>query len=137
MPARFRRPTILVLLAVAAILPFLPALSAPFLEWDDIFNLTENGGWRGFSAANIRWMLTTMYGGPYQPLAWLSFALDFTVWGANPAAMRMTNYLLHASSSVLFFLIVEDLFKKASPSTSSRERTIAALVGTLSANRAT
>ncbi|PIR19180.1 MAG: hypothetical protein COV48_03420, partial [Elusimicrobia bacterium CG11_big_fil_rev_8_21_14_0_20_64_6] len=79
----------------------------------------------------IRWMLTTMFGGPYQPLSWLSYALDFTLWGANPAAMRATNYALHTASSVIFFLIVEDLIRKAAPSSSSRDRAVAALFAAL------
>ncbi|MDD5304568.1 MAG: hypothetical protein PHS14_15840 [Elusimicrobia bacterium] len=121
------RTALLALLALGATLPFLPALTAPFLEWDDLFNLAENPNWRGFSPANVRWMTTTMFGGPYQPLSWLSYALDFTLWGANPTAMRATNYALHGFSAALFFLIVEDLIGKASPSSSPRERLVAAL----------
>ena len=130
MTARSRN-ALFALLALAAAAPFLPALTAPFLEWDDAVNLGQNPYWRGFSPANIRWMLTTMFGGPYQPLSWLSYAFDYTLWGANPMAMRLTNYALHGFSSVLFFLIVEDLIKKASPSSSSRERLIAALFASL------
>lgn len=121
------RSTFLFLLALGAALPFLPALSAPFLEWDDAANLVQNPHWRGFAPENIRWMLTTMHGGPYQPLSWLSYAFDFTLWGANPTAMRMTNYALHGFSAVLLFLTVGELFRKASPSSSTRERFIAAL----------
>lgn len=130
MTARSRK-VLLALLALGAIVPFLPALNAPFLEWDDAVNLARNPHWRGFSAVNVRWMLTTMFGGPYQPLSWLSYALDFTLWGANPAAMRATNYLLHGCSAALFFLIVEDLIKRASPSSSSRDRAAAALFAAL------
>lgn len=125
------RNALLVLLAIGTILPFLPALSGAFLEWDDGLNLAENPHWRGFSPANIRWMLTTMFGGPYQPLSWLSYAFDFTLWGANPAAMRATNYILHAASAVIFFLIIEKLIQKASPSASSRDRAAAALFAVL------
>lgn len=119
------------LIALAAILPFLPALTAPFLQWDDAANLVENAHWRGFTAANIRWMLTTMHGGPYQPLSWLSYAFDFTLWGANPAAMRATNYLLHAASAVLLFLVAEELFREASPAASARERLAASAFAAL------
>lgn len=125
------RNALLALVALAAVLPFLPALSGGFLEWDDGLNLAENPHWRGFTLANIRWMLTTMFGGPYQPLSWLSCALDFTLWGADPAAMRATNYALHAASSVLFFLIVEDILRRGAPSSSSRERAVAALFASL------
>jgi len=125
------RNAVLILLALGTVAPFLPALTAPFLEWDDAANLIQNDFWRGFSRENIRWMLTTMHGGPYQPLAWLSFAVDFTLWGANPTAMRAVNYALHSSSSVLFFLIVESLFQKAAPESSPRERLITALFSAL------
>jgi Tfp pilus assembly protein PilF len=125
------RTALLALLALAAVLPFLPALQGGFLEWDDAALLAENPHWRGFTLANIRWMLTTVFGGPYQPLSWLSYALDFTLWGADPAAMRMTNHLLHGSSAVVFFLIVEDLIRKASPSTSSRDGAVAAAFAAL------
>lgn len=124
------RNALLACLALAVVLPFLPALSGGFLEWDDGLNLAENPHWRGFTPANIRWMLTTMFGGPYQPLSWLSCALDFTLWGEDPAAMRATNYALHAASSVLFFLIVEDLLGRGAPS-SSRERAAGALFASL------
>ena len=130
MTARSRN-ALLALLALAAVLPFLPALTAGFLEWDDAALLGENPHWRGFSLANVRWMLTTTFGGPYQPLSWLSYALDFTLWGADPAAMRATNYALHAGSCVLLFLIVEDLIGKASPSTGSRDRAVAAAFAAL------
>ena len=76
-------------------------------------------------------MLTTLYGGPYQPLSWLSYALDFTLWGPNPAAMRATNLALHAGSAVLLFSTVESLIKTASPDSAPRERTLAAAFAAL------
>ncbi|MBI2384427.1 MAG: hypothetical protein HYV14_00280, partial [Elusimicrobia bacterium] len=130
MTARSRTAS-LALLALAAALPFLPALQGGFLEWDDAALLAENPHWRGFTPANVRWMLTTLFGGPYQPLSWLSYALDFTLWGADPAAMRAVNYALHAFSAVLFFLIVEDLIRKASPPTSARDGAVAAAFASL------
>ncbi len=125
------RGVLLVLLALAAILPFLPCLNAPFLEWDDLYNLTQNPHWRGFSGDNVRWMLSTMDGGPYQPLAWLSFALDFTLWGADPAALRATSFALHGLSAVLLFLIVEELLREASPGGVRRETLAPALFASL------
>ena len=119
------------LIAAGAILPFLPALGAPFLDWDDALNLAGNPYWRGFTTPNIRWMLTTLYGGPYQPLSWLSYAFDFTVWGPNPIAMRATNLALHAGCAVLLFSIVETLIKIASPGSAARERTLAAAFAAL------
>jgi tetratricopeptide (TPR) repeat protein len=122
---------LLALIALAAVLPFLPARNAPFLEWDDLLNLVYNPHWRGFSRENARWMLTTVHDGHYQPLSWLSYALDYSLWGPNPAAMRATNYVLHALCATLFFLIGDELIRRAAPAATSRDRTAAALFATL------
>ena len=119
------------LIGSGALRPFLPALTAPFLEWDDALNLVTNPHWRGFSPPNVRWMLTTLYGGPYQPLSWLSYAFDYTLWGVNPAAMRATNFILHAGCAALLYLVTDALIERASPETSRRERTIAAAFAAL------
>ncbi|UPT73282.1 MAG: hypothetical protein M0D55_15545 [Elusimicrobiota bacterium] len=79
----------------------------------------------------MRWMLTTLFGGPYQPLSWLSYALDFTLWGENPAAMRATNLALHGGSCVLLFGLLEDLMRRAAPDASARERALAAAFAAL------
>ena len=125
------RKTLPALIALAAILPFLPALNAPFLEWDDGLILTANPHWRGLSPSNVRWMLTSLFGGHYQPLTWLSYALDYSLWGANPAAMRATNFALHAAGAALFFLIIDALIERASPKSTPRERAFAAAFAAL------
>lgn len=131
MPARPHR-LLLPLIALAAILPYLPALNAPFLLWDDAANFAQNPHWRGLSFAHLRWMATTMQGGPYQPLSWLSAALNFALWGENPAAMRAVNLALHSASAVLLYLVVEDLFALAAPASAAAERRLAAAFAALS-----
>ena len=41
----------------------------------------------------------------YRPLAFLTHALDWTVWGAEAFGFHLTNVLLHAGSTVLIWLI--------------------------------
>ncbi|MCC6405581.1 MAG: hypothetical protein IT453_00345, partial [Planctomycetes bacterium] len=64
------------LIAVAVFVVFAPALDAGFLHWDDDTTITQNPAFRGFARENLAWMFSTGLMGHYQPLAWLSFALD-------------------------------------------------------------
>jgi len=119
------------LVAALSALPFLPALSGAFLYWDDRTLLIDSADWRGFSAAHLRWMFTTTYDGPYQPLAWLSYALAFSLWGMSPRAFHASSLGLHASACGLFFLVLQELLAKGAPDASRKERTLAALFGAL------
>lgn len=105
-------PPIVVALVTVAV--FLPALRCGFVSWDDDRNLLENAGYRGFDALHVRWMLTTFFGGHYQPLTWLSFAMDYQVWGGlKPVGFHLTNVLLHALAAVLFCLVAWRLISLA------------------------
>ena len=42
---------------------------------------------------------------PWQPLAWLSHMLDFSLFGAKPGPQRVVNLLLHAGNAALIFAI--------------------------------
>lgn len=92
---------------------FWPALSAGFLNWDDDLLLLQNTNWRGLSLGHFGWMFTTTYMGPYQPLAWLSYAIDDKLWGLRPAAFHATNLVLHALSAALFYLLARRLLRLA------------------------
>lgn len=98
--------------ALAALLLFLACPSGPFLGWDDKANLLAHDAWRGLSPRHLAWMLTTHHYGPWQPLSWLSWALDWSLWGLDPRAFRRTNILLHAVASGLFTLCAERLLPK-------------------------
>lgn len=44
-----------------------------------------------------------------RPLMPVSLALDYSVWGLNPAGFRLTNILLHALNSVLVYILASSL----------------------------
>jgi hypothetical protein len=79
-PTHARRPGLVPALAfavaVGACVPFAPALRAGFVSWDDGLTVTDNYAIRSFGAESLRWMWTTSHAGHYQPLAWMSLALD-------------------------------------------------------------
>src|SRR5207249_5694880 len=97
----------------AVLVCFLPALGSQFVLWDDDMNFTDNPSYRGLSASHLRWMFTTLYGGHYQPLSWLTLGLDYTLWGMNPTGYHLTSLLLHAVNAVLFYYIVLALLRRA------------------------
>lgn len=113
---------------------FWPALWNAFVDWDDDLNLISNPHYRGLSAAHLGWMFTTFHGGHYQPLSWLTLALDHSLWGMNPTGYHLTNLLLHAANGVLFtFLAAALLARVSAPATSEGRLALdaAALAGAL------
>ena len=89
---RWALPTAVGLLTL---LTFLPALRNGFVNWDDDVNIVENAAFRGFSAEHLKWMFSTTLGGHYQPLTWLSYAVDDALWGRQPFGYHLTSVVLH------------------------------------------
>src|ERR687892_581105 len=92
---------------------FIPALWNQFVDWDDYENLVNNPAYRGLGWSQIRWMFTTFHLGPYQPLSWMTFGIDYLIWGLNPFGYHLTNLLFHAASAVCFYFISRRLLSKA------------------------
>jgi tetratricopeptide (TPR) repeat protein len=94
---------------VAAFLAFLPLLSNEYLM-DDAVSLVENRHIRSLSGTHLRWMFTTTYTGAYQPLSWLSLAIDHKIWGLQHAwGVHLTNLLLHIGSAMVFYMVARRL----------------------------
>ena len=92
---------------MAIVVPsFLPSLGSEFVGWDDDMNLTENPSFRGLSPAHLRWMFTTFHGGHYQPVSWITLAVDHAVWGMNPLGYHLTNVALHAVNALLVYRLI-------------------------------
>jgi len=102
-----------ILVAAAALLAFLPVLDNGFVNWDDPGFLLNNHFFRGLAPHNISWMFANVLQGVYQPLAWLTLGLDFTLWGLEPGGYHLSSLLWHAASSVLFFLVARRVLKLA------------------------
>src|SRR5713101_1363459 len=92
------------LVGVATVVPFLPALPGDF-NWDDVANLVENPYYRGLGWANLRWMFTSFHLGHYIPITWLTLGLDYVLWGMSPWGYHLTSLVLHAINAVLFYLL--------------------------------
>src|SRR6184192_1796583 len=94
-----------VLIVVVTFAAFLPALHNQFVNWDDDKNFLENPHYRGLGWTHLRWMWRTTQLGHYIPLTWMTFGLDYLLWGMNPLGYHLTNLLLHAANAVVFFFV--------------------------------
>lgn len=108
--ARWLLPSFLFLVTIIA---FLPALQNEFVDWDDYKMLLQNPLYRGLGWAELRWMFTTLHMGHYQPLSWVTFGLDYLVWGMDPFGYHLTNLLLHAANGVVFYFVTLRLLSLA------------------------
>lgn len=103
-----RRVILCLLLALATIALYNPVTRAPFLNYDDPINVTENAQLRaGLTWHTIAWAFDIPKGLDWHPITWLSYALDCQMFGLNPAGFHVINVLLHAANAVLLFLILE------------------------------
>jgi len=90
---------------------FWPALKADFVNWDDPVGIVENTHIQGLDPARLKWMASTTFLGPYQPLSWLTLALDHEVAGLDPHAFHRTSLLLHIVSAIAVFLVAFRLYR--------------------------
>ena len=93
------------LILLGASLPFLPALSYPFLQdWDDYTFIVENPR-LDLTWKNFLFYLTNTFQDLHTPLPLWSFMLDKALWGNNPLAYRLENILFHGVNAYLLFKI--------------------------------
>ncbi len=112
-------PPLLVLLAVAAV--FFPMLGG---EWvfDDEILLVENPHFRGLGWGRLRWMFTAFHAGNFIPLTWLSYAVDFSIWGMDPFGFHLSNLILHGANAVLVYALCLHFLERTGPAGGSLRR---------------
>lgn len=115
-------------LVVVTLGTFLPALGAEFVDWDDYINLVNNLEWRGLGWRQLRWAFSSTLLGHYIPLTWLSFGLDYLLWGMIPLGYHLTNLLLHAANAWLVYGIAHHLLRIATALSATAR--VAAATGT-------
>jgi len=51
-------------------------------------------------------MFSTFYMGPYQPLSWISLALDYRFWKLDPFGYHLINIFWHSLNGACFFILI-------------------------------
>ncbi|MFQ5827698.1 MAG: tetratricopeptide repeat protein [Candidatus Methylomirabilia bacterium] len=109
----FRPRVIPFSIALVTFVVFSPALWNGFVEWDDTVNLLNNPDYRGLGWTQLQWMFTAVLMGVWAPLTWMTFGLDYLVWGMNPFGYHLTSLLLHAANAGVFYLVALRLLRLA------------------------
>lgn len=106
---------------------FAPVLGFGLVYWDDQFVLLTNEHVHGLSGANLEWMLTQTHLGHYHPLTWLSYAIEYELWGLNPVGYHLTNVLLHSAVASAVWALARRVLARVFPTTDARALSFAAL----------
>jgi len=104
-----KRSVVLSMLLVGVSLAvYNPVIRNGFINFDDPQYITHNPHvTAGLTWETIRWCFSSFYQANWHPLTWISHALDYHLFGANPAGHHYVNVLLHACNAVLLFLLLQ------------------------------
>jgi protein O-mannosyl-transferase len=104
--SRWLIPALLSLVVVAV---FRLAVLGEF-QWDDHALLVGNPMYRGLGWSNLRWIFSTNLMAHYMPVTWITYALDYHIWGLDPFGYHLTNLVLHAANTTLVYLLAWRIF---------------------------
>src|ERR1051325_6509537 len=102
----FRRPDVLILLALAVVTSAIYAqvIGHQFITLDDPTYIQENPMVnRGITGAGIAWAFTTFYATNWHPLTWISHMIDCQLFGTNAGGHLLVNALIHVANTFLVF----------------------------------
>jgi tetratricopeptide (TPR) repeat protein len=98
---------IIIFLIVASCAAFGRVMGNDFNNFDDNAFITENIHIQsGFNTESIKWAFTTIYLSYWHPFTWLSYMLDWKLFGANASGHHLVSLLLHIGSVILLFLFL-------------------------------
>ncbi len=106
-----KNPVLFAILTITFII-YLSTLSNGFIEKiDDQKQILENQAVKNLSFENIKVYFSTYTLRSYQPLASLSFAIEYFYFKETAAVYHFTNVLLHLFCVFLVFKVLTQLFK--------------------------
>ena len=106
---RQQRAVISILLLLATLAAFAPALRCGFVNYDDNVYVYENSAvTHGITLAGVRWAFSDTHTGNWHPLTWLSHMLDCQIYGLAPWGHHLSSIALHALSVVFLFTTLRE-----------------------------
>ncbi len=99
--------------AVISFIVFINALSNAFV-YDDSATIVNNNlikNWKNLpSVFSFRYFILSGELS-YRPAVTLSYFIDYSFWGLNPAGFHLTNILLQTTNAVLFYIFMKQVTK--------------------------
>src|SRR6266404_625814 len=107
LPAWISPSVLLLAIVVITAIPFLQLRHATFINFDDPQYISDNPYVRqGFTAAGLRWALTTTEMSNWHPLTWASHMLDVELFGMDAGMHHMVSLCIHVINTALLFLVL-------------------------------
>ena len=105
------------LLILATTITYFPVKDSEFIDLDDDVYVTDNP-WiqQGLNLQSISWAMTSLREGVCNPMTWISFMLDYQLFGLNPAGYQLTNLVLHLGSVLLLLGVLYRMTERFWPS---------------------
>ncbi len=105
---KYRDPWGCLFLAVLTLAVYWPLQNHDFINFDDDIYVTENKYiHKGITTKSVIWAFS--FSGSentyWQPVTWLSHALDCQLYGLEPGKHHLTSLMLHMANSILLFII--------------------------------
>jgi Flp pilus assembly protein TadD len=95
------------LLLLAVVLVFGQTVGFDFVNFDDNYYVYDNPHLApSLSGQDVLWAFTATDAGNWHPLTWLSYMLDYQLYGPKPWGYHLTNVLLHAATAITLFLVL-------------------------------
>lgn len=88
-------------IAILTLLVYGVALLNGFVNLDDDVYVYGNTHIQSLQPAFISWAFTDLSAGFWHPLTWISYGVDFAIWGLNPFGYHLTAIFLHALNTYL------------------------------------
>lgn len=108
-------PIVFLFLLGSVLVVFWPALENGFVDWDDNNYILANKLIRSLSPSNLFAMLTSLTPVYWQPVTWLSHAIDYYFFGLNPSGHHLVSIILHGLNAFLVFLLIRYFVGRACP----------------------
>ncbi|MCH8903101.1 MAG: tetratricopeptide repeat protein [Bacteroidetes bacterium] len=110
----FSNEILVVLLLAITLLAFFPSIQNGFTNWDDTTLLVNNPIVKDLSADGIRNIFNSHLTFHYKPLVFLSWSIEYHLFGMNPMVYHIDNLILHMLNVLLVFLMFLILTKNKS-----------------------
>ena len=102
-----------IVLTVVTLAVFWQVNKFDFINLDDNIYVTKNSHIRsGITLDGFRWAFGTKYYYLWHPLVWLSFILDYQLYGLNAGGYHLSNLILHILSTLLLFWLFNRMTKE-------------------------
>lgn len=94
------------IILAATLTVYAPVKQHPFIHIDDYGYVVNNTHLQHLNWETVKWSFTTFHYANWDPLTWLSHALDVQLFGMDPGRHHETSMLLHALNAVLLFWLL-------------------------------